>query len=151
MSVIIRCGTLGPRCNIPQGWLNCPARFSNTATPGPPGIPGTRQDHAMYAIIEDSGSQIKVSEGDTIRVDLRDLPDDAQSLTFDRVLMIGCSEKGATIGQPIVKGASVTADIVDPDDSEKINIVKFKRRKTYKRNNGHRQHYIKCKVTKINA
>jgi len=105
----------------------------------------------MYAIIEDSGTQIKVSEGDVIRVDLRDLPDDAQSLTFDRVLMVGDEKKGPTIGQPVVSGASVTADILDPDDSEKINVVKFKRRKTYKRNNGHRQHYIKCKVTKIKA
>ncbi len=105
----------------------------------------------MYAIIEDSGTQIKVSQGDTIRVDLRDLPDDAQSLTFDRVLMIGGGEGEATIGQPAIQGATVTADIVDPDDSDKISIVKFKRRKTYKRNNGHRQHYIKCKVTKINA
>ena len=50
-----------------------------------------------------------------------------------------------------LKGASVTADILDTDDSDKINVVKFKRRKTYKRNNGHRQHYIKCKVTKIKA
>ncbi len=105
----------------------------------------------MYAIIEDSGTQIKVSEGDVIRVDLRDIADDAQSLTFDRVLMVGCEKNGPTIGQPLVSGASVTADILDPDDSDKINVVKFKRRKTYKRNNGHRQHYIKCKVTKIKA
>ncbi len=105
----------------------------------------------MYAIIEDSGTQIKVSEGDVIRVDLRDLPDDAQSLTFDRVLMVGGGEGDATIGQPALDGVSVTADILDLDDSDKISVVKFKRRKTYKRNNGHRQHYIKCKVTKINA
>lgn len=105
----------------------------------------------MYAIIEDSGTQIKVSEGDVIRVDLRDIADDAQSLTFDRVLMVGCEKNGPTIGQPVVDGATVTADILDADDSEKVNIVKFKRRKTYKRNNGHRQHYIKCKITKIKA
>lgn len=105
----------------------------------------------MYAIIEDSGTQIKVSQGDIIRVDLRDLPENAQSLTFDRVLMIGCEKNGPTIGAPVVAGASVTADIIDPDDSEKVSVVKFKRRKTYKRNNGHRQHYIKCKVTGIKA
>jgi large subunit ribosomal protein L21 len=105
----------------------------------------------MYAIIEDSGTQIKVSEGDIIRVDLRDLPDNAQSLTFDRVIMIGGDEKSIKIGQPVLEGASVTADILDPDDSEKVNIVKFRRRKTYKRNNGHRQYYIKCKVTGIKA
>ena len=105
----------------------------------------------MYAIIEDSGTQIKVSQGDVIRVDLRDLPEDAKSLTFDRVLMVGCEKNGPTIGQPVVAGASVTADILDADDSDKINVIKFKRRKTYKRNIGHRQHYIKCKVTEIKA
>ena len=105
----------------------------------------------MYAIIEDSGTQIKVSEGDVIRVDLRDLPDNAQSLTFDRVLMVGGDEKQTKVGQPVLEGASVTADILDPDDSEKVSVVKFKRRKTYKRNNGHRQHYIKCKITDIKA
>ncbi len=105
----------------------------------------------MYAIIEDSGTQIKVSQGDVIRVDMRDLPDNADSLTFDRILMVGGDEKTTKIGQPLVKGASVTADILDPDDTEKVNITKFKRRKTYKRNIGHRQHYIKCKVTKIKA
>ncbi|GAB4108008.1 MAG: 50S ribosomal protein L21 [Phycisphaeraceae bacterium] len=105
----------------------------------------------MYAIIEDSGTQIKVSQGDVIRVDLRDLPDNAQSLTFDRVLMIGCEKNGPKIGTPLVEGASVTADILDPDDSEKVSVVKFKRRKTYKRNKGHRQHYIKCRITEIKA
>lgn len=104
----------------------------------------------MYAIIEDSGTQIKVTQGDVIRVDLRDLPEDAQSLTFDRVLMIG-GDDATKVGQPVLAGASVTADILDPDDSDKVNVVKFRRRKTYKRNNGHRQHYIKCKVTAINA
>ena len=103
----------------------------------------------MYAIIEDSGTQIKVSQGDVIRIDLRDLPDDAQSVTFDRVLMVGGDAKATKIGQPVLKGASVTADILDPDDSEKVSIVKQKRRKTYKRNKGHRQHYIKVKVTEI--
>jgi large subunit ribosomal protein L21 len=104
----------------------------------------------MYAIIEDSGTQIKVTEGDIIRVDMRDLPDDAQSLTFDRILMVG-GDGAPSIGQPVLSGASVTADIIDTDDSDKINIVKFRRRKGYKRNVGHRQHYIKCKVTAIKA
>jgi len=103
----------------------------------------------MYAIIEDSGTQIKVSEGDIIRIDMRDLADDAQSVTFDRVLMVGGDK--AQIGQPVLEGATVTADIIDADDSDKISITKFKRRKTYKRNNGHRQHYIKVKVTGIKA
>ena len=79
----------------------------------------------MYAIIEDSGTQIKVSEGDIIRVDMRDLADDAQSVTFDRVLMIGGDEKKTKIGQPVLSGASVTADILDPDDSDTHGVREY--------------------------
>ena len=103
----------------------------------------------MYAIIEDSGMQIKVSEGDVIRVDLRDLPENAQSLTFDRVLMIGCEKNGPTIGTPVVAGASVTADILDTDDSEKVSVVKFRRRKDSKTVKGHRQKYHRVRITGI--
>jgi len=104
----------------------------------------------MYAIIEDSGSQIKVSQGDEIKIDLRELDDAASSLVFDRVLMVG-GEGEPKIGQPLLAGATVEADIVEEGRDEKIRVVKFKRRKTYKRVNGHRQGYIKVKVTAINA
>ncbi len=102
----------------------------------------------MYAIIEDSGSQIKVSEGDVIKVDIRDLPENTSTLTFDRVLFVGGDDK-AKIGQPIVKGASVTADILEEGRDDKITIIKKKRRKGYQRKNGHRQGFIRVKVTKI--
>ncbi len=102
----------------------------------------------MYAIIEDSGSQIKVSEGDEIKVDLRDLPDDAATLIFDRVLMIG-GEGEARIGAPVLDGATVEADILEEGRGEKVRVVKFKRRKTYKRVKGHRQGYIKAKIVAI--
>ena len=88
----------------------------------------------MYAIIEDSGTQIKVSEGDVIRVAIRDLPDDAATLTFDRVLAVGGVEDAeAAIGLPLVPGASVTADILAQERSKKVMVTKFKRRKNYLR------------------
>ena len=105
----------------------------------------------MYAIIEDSGTQIKVSEGDVIKIDPRDLADDAIELTFDRVMMIGNPEGQATIGTPHVQGATVTADILEEGRGEKIYVVKFKRRKTYKRINGHRQDFLKVKITGISG
>lgn len=105
----------------------------------------------MYAIIEDSGTQIKVSEGDIIKVDIRDLPEDAATVTFDRVMMVGNPEGSANIGQPLVAGATVTADILEEGRDDKIAVVKFKRRKTYKRMKGHRQDFLKVKVTAINA
>lgn len=105
----------------------------------------------MYAIIEDSGTQIKVSEGDEFKVDTRDLPKDAGTLTFDRVLLIapGSGEGGAKIGQPLVKGASVTADILEEGRDDKVTIIKKKRRKGYQRKKGHRQGFLRVKVTKI--
>jgi len=109
----------------------------------------------MYAIIEDSGTQIKVAQGDIIKIDPRELADDAATVTFDRVMMVGDPESdasGATkIGEPHLAGATVTADILEEGRGDKIMVVKFKRRKTYKRMNGHRQNYVKVQVTEISA
>ncbi|MEE9212595.1 MAG: 50S ribosomal protein L21 [Phycisphaeraceae bacterium] len=107
----------------------------------------------MYAIIEDSGTQIKVSEGDMIHVAIRDLPADVATITFDNILMVGQAKKdgGAKIGTPYVKGAKVTADVLGRDRTDKVEIVKFKRRKTYLRRKGHRQDYLQVKITSIRA
>lgn len=104
----------------------------------------------MYAIIEDSGGQVKVSTGDVIEVDLRDLPADADSLVFDRVLAIGDvdGEPGFRLGTPVLEGARVSADIL-AEDSTKVTITKFKRRKNYRRRKGHRQHFLRVRITGI--
>lgn len=104
----------------------------------------------MYAIIEDSGSQVKVSQGDVIRVDLRELPADASTLTFDRILMVGGGEGPARIGTPVLEGVTVSGDIVG-EDSTKVKITKFTRRKNYRRRKGHRQRFLNVKITAINA
>lgn len=103
----------------------------------------------MYAIIEDSGTQIKVQEGDVVDVDLRQLDDDAKTVAFAKVLMVGDETSVGTIGTPYVSGASVSADIVGEVKGEKIDVVKFKRRKGYKRKRGHRQRYLRVKITGI--
>ena len=103
----------------------------------------------MYAIIEDSGTQIKVSDGDVIDIDLRDVSG-GDSITFDRVLMVGEGES-ATIGTPYVSGASVTAEVVREFKDRKIDVIKYKRRKGYKVKHGHRQSYIRVKVTGISS
>ena len=105
----------------------------------------------MYAIIEDSGRQLRVSQGDVIDVDLRDLPEDAKDVTFDRVLLVNL-DGAVQVGTPLVAGAKVLADIVDRQvKGEKIHIYKFRRRKTYRRKTGHRQRYLRVRVTKIVA
>ncbi|MFP4055189.1 MAG: 50S ribosomal protein L21, partial [Phycisphaerae bacterium] len=118
-------------------------RLTRTLTSGPGRLP-------MYAIIEDSGTQIKVSEGDVIDVDKRELAEDQATLTFDRVLMIG-GEGDATVGQPTVEGATVEGDILLEDRTDKVRIVKFKRRKNYHRTKGHRQPFVRVKITRISA
>ena len=100
----------------------------------------------MYAIIEDSGTQIKVSEGDVIRVDLRDLAENASSLTFDKVLYIGGEDTEATIGQPYVAGATVSAELLAQKRGDKVSVIKFRRRKNYKRIKGHRQDYLEVQI-----
>lgn len=103
----------------------------------------------MYAIIEDSGTQIKVAQGDIIKVDLREVS--GSTLSFDKVLFIGGGESAAKIGQPLVAGAKVTAEILGEERGEKVAVVKFRRRKNYKRMKGHRQDYLKVKISAIQA
>ncbi|UCD74447.1 MAG: 50S ribosomal protein L21 [Phycisphaerales bacterium] len=106
----------------------------------------------MYAIIEDSGTQIKVAEGEEIAIDRRDVGDE-KVLRFDRVLLVGDAEsdKPAKIGAPYVKGASVAAEVLGEFKGTKIDVIKFKRRKGYRRKQGHRQGYLRVKITGIKA
>lgn len=102
----------------------------------------------MYAIIEDSGTQIKVATGDRLDVDLRELPEGTTTLTFDRVLLVG-GEGEARIGTPYLDGASVTAEIEGEHRAKKIDVIKFKRRKGYRRKMGHRQRYLRVRIGAI--
>jgi large subunit ribosomal protein L21 len=101
----------------------------------------------MYAIIEDSGQQFQVEEGEELQVDFRDLPAGSQ-LTFDRVLAVR-DERGLKIGQPLLTSASVTAEVLGADKGPKLVVQKFRRRKNVRRRTGHRQIYIRVKINKI--
>jgi len=104
----------------------------------------------VYAIIEDSGTQVKVQVGDEVELDTRVLEGDAKTLTFDKVLVIGTTDgKPAKIGLPYLKGATVTADVLGEVMGDKLRIGKYKRRKGYRRQAGHRQDYLAVKITDI--
>jgi large subunit ribosomal protein L21 len=108
----------------------------------------------MYAIIEESGGQRKVTEGEEILIDLHASGEAEQgsSISFDRVLLIGDEADAgkAKIGKPYVDGASVAAEILEPMiKGEKLHIYKFKPKKGYKRKTGHRQRYTAVKITSI--
>ncbi|MGB7158193.1 MAG: 50S ribosomal protein L21 [Tepidisphaeraceae bacterium] len=102
----------------------------------------------MYAIIEDSGRQFKVTSGDTILID-REAGDD-KTITFDRVLLVG-GEGEPKVGVPLVSGATVSADVVGAEKGPKIDIVKYKRRKGYHKKIGHRQQALRVRITGINV
>ena len=105
----------------------------------------------MYAIIEDSGQQFKVSEGDVLRVDTRDLTEGAKEVVFDRVLLVA-EEGNVRVGRPLVSGATVQAEVLDPlAKGEKVYVYYFRRRKHSRSKTGHRQKYLEVRVTKIVA
>jgi large subunit ribosomal protein L21 len=102
----------------------------------------------MYAVIKTGGKQYRVSEGQKLRVEK--LPGSAgDKITFGEVLLV--SGDSPKIGQPLVKGASVAAEITAQARGEKLIVFKFKRRKNFRRKNGHRQLYTELKITGITA
>ncbi|MFW5841443.1 MAG: 50S ribosomal protein L21 [Planctomycetota bacterium] len=105
----------------------------------------------MYAVIQDSGRQFRVTEGDVLDVDLRDLADDAKQVEFDNVLLIA-DEGDVKIGTPLLDGAKVTAEIVEAEfKGPKVHTYRWRRRKNSRRKTGHRQKYVRVKVSKIEA
>jgi len=103
----------------------------------------------MYAVVDIAGSQYKVQEGDNIRVARLDAEAGA-SITFDRVLLVGGGDK-TKVGTPQIEGAAVEASVKGHGRSDKIIVFKMKRRKTYRRKNGHRQPYTELQIDKISA
>jgi large subunit ribosomal protein L21 len=104
----------------------------------------------MHAIIEDSGTQIKVAPGDVVEVDLRELPDGAQSVTFDRVLLVaGDGDAKAKVGTPYVSGASVQAEVIGEVRADKVTSIRFKRRKGVRVKRGHRQRLLRVRISAI--
>ena len=103
----------------------------------------------MYAVIKSGGKQYKVAKDDVITVEK--LPfEKGKKVNITEVLLI--SEKGKPIvGNPLVKGASVDAEVVDQIRGKKITVFKKKRRKNYRRKIGHKQNLTSIKITEINT
>ena len=102
----------------------------------------------MYAIIETGGKQIKVQEGQEIYIEKLHA-EVGESVTFDKVLFV--SDDQTKVGTPIVDGATVTGKVENHGRAKKIIVFKFKRRKNYRRKQGHRQPFTKVVIEKINA
>ena len=104
-----------------------------------------------YAIFEHGGKQYRVSPGDELLVE-RTQPDLTQGdeLVFDRVMLVSQGD-AVRVGQPVVEGALVRGQVLAAERGEKIIVFKKKRRKGYKRKQGHRQDYYKVRVEAIEA
>ena len=100
----------------------------------------------MYAIIHTGGKQYKVSPGDVVRVER--LPGEpGAGVEFNHVFAV--RKKELVLGTPLVENAKVTATIVANDRAAKIRVLKYKRKKQYRKATGHRQDYSAVKINEI--
>jgi large subunit ribosomal protein L21 len=101
----------------------------------------------MYAVVQTGGKQYRLSVGDSLRVEK--LPGEAGVVVdLPQVLMVSDGDK-VSIGNPVLTDASVKAEIVGHGRDKKIRVFKMKRRKKYRRTQGHRQAYTQLRVTEI--
>ncbi len=103
----------------------------------------------MYAIVEIAGQQFKVQKDQKIFVH-RLASDLGSKIEFDRVLLIDNDGK-INIGAPAIDGAKITAEVIDHVKGDKVIVFKKKRRKGYKKKNGHRQQFTAITITDIKA
>ncbi len=103
----------------------------------------------MYAVIATGGKQYKVTKGQTLRVE-KLAGEEGSTVKLDQVLMVADGDK-LSVGTPTLDKASVTAKITAQGRGDKIEIIKFRRRKHSRRQMGHRQSYTEIEVTDIKA
>jgi large subunit ribosomal protein L21 len=101
----------------------------------------------MYAIIASGGKQYKVRQGDILRVE-KISGEIGSPVSFDKVLMYSDGET-ANIGQPVLDNVAVKGHIVDQGKAKKILVFKYKKRKRYRRKQGHRQPFTEIKIDSI--
>ena len=103
----------------------------------------------MYAVIKCGGKQHRVSAGEKLAVE-KLAAQVGDTVTIDQVLMVGSGD-AVRVGAPLVAGASVTAKVVEHGLGDKVRIFKMRRRKHYKKSQGHRQPYTRIEITAING
>ena len=102
----------------------------------------------MYAIVEISGKQYKVQEGDIVFVDRLEELEEGKTTTFDKVLLVSDGDK-VTVGTDTVKGAKVKATVVGHGKAKKVLVYKYKAKKNQRKTRGHRQPYTKIQIEEI--
>ena len=103
----------------------------------------------MYAVLVTGGKQYRVQEGDVLFVEKLDAEVET-TVELNEILAVG-KEEGLIVGKPVVEGAKVVAKILAQGKAKKIVVFKFKRKKDYRKKQGHRQAYTKIQIEKIEA
>ena len=103
----------------------------------------------MYAIVEIAGQQFKIEQGRKVYVH-RLKAEEGSQVKFDRVMLVEDSGN-VKVGTPTIKGAEVTATVLNHLKGEKVLVFKKKRRKGYQKMNGHRQYLTSIQINSINA
>ena len=103
----------------------------------------------MYAVVATGGKQYKVQEGEVLRVE-KLTGEVGSQVAFDQVLMLSDGEN-VKVGQPVLEGVQVKGHIIEQGKHKKILVFKYKRRKRYRRKQGHRQLFTAVKIDAIEA
>jgi len=103
----------------------------------------------MYAVISTGGKQYKVAAGEKIKVE-QIAADIGQEVVIDQVLALG-SGADLKVGSPLVAGASVKATVIAQGKHDKVHIFKMRRRKHYRKSQGHRQTYTELQISAVTA
>ncbi len=102
----------------------------------------------MYAVFQTGGKQFRAEPGARLRIPSLDI-EPGDSVTFDHVLVAGDGEEQVQVGTPTVDGASVKAEVLRHGRADKIIVFKRKRRKGYRRKQGHRQNFTEIRVEAV--
>ncbi len=103
----------------------------------------------MYAVVKTGGKQYRVKAGEKIRIE--QIPAEVgQEIVLDQVLLLGAGD-GVTMGTPLIAGAAVKAKVLAQGRGEKVHIFKMRRRKHYRKSQGHRQNYTEIEILGIGA
>lgn len=102
----------------------------------------------MYAVFQTGGKQFRAEPGSRLRIPTLEA-EPGDSVTFDHVLIAGDGDEKVHVGTPVVDGASVTAEVIRHGRGDKVIVFKRKRRKSYRKKQGHRQNFTEIRVEEV--
>ena len=103
----------------------------------------------MYAVFQTGGKQYRAKQGDVLKIEKLEL-DAGSDVAFDHVMLLGEGDD-VKVGTPTVAGAVVSGKVLSQGRADKVHIVKFRRRKHFRKQQGHRQYYTEVEITAISA